>query len=524
VDDGDINNDRQALLFEPIHDADHRVFFNVGALRQDKADATECWVITPTPRKQYEREYGKYTTGFQPLRTTFTWSSDQIVNVCEYYTVTNKRQKTELYRALDGEETRHFTVDLNDGERDRLEAGGAVHVEGRDRMIKRRQVRKYVLNGREVLKDCGVIPGEFIPVVMCLMDRDVIDGREYCQGVVRDGRDPQVVKNVLSSALLDDAGQGLREQPIIDPAQIPAAYMSHWSRANRGKYAFLPMSAMRDPEGNIVAGPAVQYTKPMSVPPLVAALLQASDTDLDAMLGTKKAEDTDARYHQSGIALELENERGDEHHAIYMQDFSVFKAHQARVWLSMASEIYVEEDRVMRGVDKNDKTDQIYINRPVQDERSGAVRFEADMANARFDIAADLGPSAASRRDATARRLAALAAAPGMAPEDAAVLTAAAVQHIDLDEGAEVKEHFRRRLVNMGAASPTDEDKERAAAAADSTPTPEAQYYESAAAAEKAKAVETLAGVEKTEAQTDKLRAETNAIYVESNNTPLRGQ
>jgi hypothetical protein len=48
-DDDEGEDDRpQTIAIEPIFDADSCVFFDLGAKRQDKADAKRCYVLTPT--------------------------------------------------------------------------------------------------------------------------------------------------------------------------------------------------------------------------------------------------------------------------------------------------------------------------------------------------------------------------------------------------------------------------------------------------------------------------------------------
>ena len=57
INEEDDEDERQRIAIEPIFDADSSVFFDLGAKRQDKADAKRCFVVTAVPRKTYMAEY-----------------------------------------------------------------------------------------------------------------------------------------------------------------------------------------------------------------------------------------------------------------------------------------------------------------------------------------------------------------------------------------------------------------------------------------------------------------------------------
>src|SRR6185503_18648832 len=47
----------QRICWEPIPDADTSVYFDLGAKRKDKSDATDCWVIVSMPISSFEEEW-----------------------------------------------------------------------------------------------------------------------------------------------------------------------------------------------------------------------------------------------------------------------------------------------------------------------------------------------------------------------------------------------------------------------------------------------------------------------------------
>ena len=57
-DEEDDENEYQKICFEPIYDADSSVFFDLAAQRQDKSDASHCFVLRAIPRQTYIDDYG----------------------------------------------------------------------------------------------------------------------------------------------------------------------------------------------------------------------------------------------------------------------------------------------------------------------------------------------------------------------------------------------------------------------------------------------------------------------------------
>ena len=59
VDDESIYDDRQRICLEPVYDADSTVYFDLGAKRQDKSDATRCWVLTSMTYGEFKTKYNQ---------------------------------------------------------------------------------------------------------------------------------------------------------------------------------------------------------------------------------------------------------------------------------------------------------------------------------------------------------------------------------------------------------------------------------------------------------------------------------
>ena len=188
-DEEDEDNERQRIVMEPIYDADTTVFFDLGAKRQDKADARRCWVLVPYTFEDYKDRFGDDPTTWPKSikQSEFDWATPRYVWVAEYYVVEDAPEVVHYYRgAVDGVDDMEVTdSQLADDEdlADELAATGFREV--RQKTLKRKRVRKYLMSGGGILEDCGHVAGRHIPIVPVYGKRWVVDGVERCMGHVR---------------------------------------------------------------------------------------------------------------------------------------------------------------------------------------------------------------------------------------------------------------------------------------------------------------------------------------------------
>ena len=191
-------DDRQRIHIEPIFDADSSVFFDLQSKRQDKSDAKFCFVVTSMTRQAYKDTYNDSPSDWPKLihQYEFDWCTPDVVYVAEYYKVEEKTQTIRIFRAIDGSEERYTPADFANDEtlEETLIAVGSVEV--RQKRVKHKKVRKYVLSGGRVLEDAGYIAGKCIPIVPVYGKRWFVDNVERCMGHVRLAKDAQRLKNM----------------------------------------------------------------------------------------------------------------------------------------------------------------------------------------------------------------------------------------------------------------------------------------------------------------------------------------
>jgi hypothetical protein len=502
-------DDRQRIRIEPIFDADSSVFFDLGAKRQDKSDAKFCFVVTSMTRQAYKDTWGDNPTDWPKIihQYEFDWCTPDVVYVAEYYKVEEKTETVRIYQAIDGTEERYTQADFDADEtlEETLAAIGTVEV--RQKRVKRKRVRKYIMSGGRILEDAGYIAGKCIPIVVVYGKRWFVDNVERCMGHVRLAKDAQRLKNMQLSKLGEISALSSVEKPILTPEQV-AGHQVMWSEDNLKDYPYLLINPITDQNGNQAVSGPVAYTRAPNIPPAMAALLQITETDMQDILGNQAGADKMVS-NISGKAVEMIQSRLDGQAFIYMSNFAKGMKRCGEIWLSMAKDIYIEDKRKMKTIAQDGQSGMVQLMQPAIDQETGAMVMENDLSSATFDVVSEVGPSSTSRRDATVRSIT------GMLqmttdPDTAQVLTAAAMMNMEGEGLSDINAYFRKKLLRMGVIKPTDDEAQEMMAELQGKPQdPNAVYLQAAAEEATAKAAQARANTVKTIADAELSRAKT---------------
>lgn len=506
-DDEDEENDKQRIRFDPIFDADSSVFFDLNAKRQDKSDAKRCFVLTSITPEAYEEEYGQLPVSIEKNinQSEFDWFGSDAVYLAEYYRVEEKTERIRIFESLTGEEERYSESDFLNNENLEQMLAATGWTEFGERRIKRRKVRKYILDGARIIDDCGYIAGNCIPIVPVYGKRWFVDNIERCMGHVRLAKDPQRLKNMQISKLGEIAAVSPVSKPVFTPEQM-AGVAQMWADDPVQNYPYLLANPVRNLDGSIAQTGPTAYTKAPELPPAIAALVSLTDADMAEILGNQQQADKIVS-NISGDAIEMVQQRLDMQSFIYMSNMAKAIRRAGAIWLSMARDVYVEKGRKMKGIRSNGEMSSIEIMRPVMNE--GELEYENDLSEAKFDVAVDVGPTSDSKRQATVR------AVTGMMqvvqdPETQQILASVALMNMKGEGFNDVRQYFRKRLVRGGVFEPSEEEAaEMKAAAQNAGPDPQAQLMAAMSQEAEAKAAKARADTVLTVAQAEKTRAQT---------------
>jgi hypothetical protein len=509
-DDEDEDNDRQRIMFEPIFDADSSVFFDLNSKRQDKSDALFCFVVTSMTRESYKETYNDDPTDWPKIihQYEFDWATPDVVFVAEYFKVEEVAETIRIFQSIDGTEEKYRQDDFKNDEtlEETLLAIGSVEV--RQRKIKRKRVRKYIMSGGKVLEDAGYIAGNCIPVVPVYGKRWFVDNVERCMGHVRLAKDAQRLKNMQLSKLGEISALSSVEKPILTPEQV-AGHQIMWADDNLKNYPYLLVNPITGADGSTQVQGPLAYTRSAQIPPAMAALLQITESDMKEILGAS-SQGEQIVSNISGKAVEMIQTRLDMQTFIYMSNFAKGMKRSGEIWLSMARDIYVEEGRKMKVIGRTEEVSTVELMRPKVSE-TGEVIMENDLSRAKFDVNVDVGPSSSSKRAATVRALTGMMAITDD-PQTKQVLQAMAMMNMEGEGIGEVRDFFRKQLLRLGVVKPTEQEAEMLAQEQEmqgQQQDPNAIFLQAAAEEATAKAAQARASVIKTVADAGLAKAKT---------------
>lgn len=502
-------DERQRIRFEPIFDADSSVFFDLNAKRQDKSDAKYCFVVSSMTRESYKETYGDDPTDWPKIihQYEFDWATPDIVFVAEYYKIEEKTETIRIFQAIDGTEERYTTKDFQNDETLEATLYAIGTTEVRQKRVKRMRVHKYIMSGGKVLEDAGYIAGKCIPIVVVYGKRWFVDNIERCMGAVRLAKDAQRLKNMQLSKLGEISALSSIEKPILLPEQV-AGHQLMWAEDNLRDYPYLLVNPITGADGSTTVSGPVAYTKSPQIPPAMAALLAVTESDMQEILGNPQGADKIVSGI-SGKAVEMIQTRVDMQSFIYMSNFAKGMKRCGEIWLSMAKDIYTEENRKMKTIAPTGQAGMIELMQPMIDQETGEIKTTNDLSDATFDVVADVGPSSSSKRAATVRALTGMLQITND-PETAQVLTAMAMMNMEGEGVGDANAYFRKKLLRMGVVKPTDaEAEELQAEMQGKIEDPNATYLQAAAEEAIAKAAKARADTVETIATAELKRAQT---------------
>jgi len=506
-DEEDPDNDYQRIMIEPIFDADTSVYFDLDAKRQDKADAKYCFVISSMTYDAYKDEYGDDPASWRKddNTTMYDWCTPDVVYIAEYYKIEETFEFLHVFRGINDEEKRIKGKDLIDEMQADLEAMGYKEV--LRKKIKSKKVRKYIMSGQRVLEDCGYIAGKCIPIVPVFGKRWFVDNVERCMGHVRLAKDAQRLKNMQISKLAEYASITSIEKPILLPEQI-SGYENLWAEDNINNNPYLLINKVTDMNGNIVAMAPQSYIKAPDLPPVLVGLLQASELDIQSILGNPQGGDQIVS-NISGKAVELIQNRLDGQTAIYVTNFAKAMKRCGEIWLSMAKDILVEAKRKVQGIDANGETNIFELLKPAMAD-DGSIIYENNLNEANFSIAVDVGPSSESKKQATVKALTGMLQFMQNDPESAQVLTSMAMMNMEGEGISDIRKYFRDKLIKIGAIEPTKEEEQKMMQAMQNmAPDPNSEFLKASADQAEAEAIKARANTLLTLAKTKETEAKT---------------
>lgn len=458
-DPNDPDNDHQRVI--PgiiIPDADQSVYF-YGGVTYDKSDAQSAFIITRDLLPIAKAKWGEANLTPWPSnqwKWQWDWYTPDVACIAEYYKVEvcNDR-RVILTNPLTDEEQRYYSNEISSKEiSDMLVQGWKK----RERKVKRNRVHKYILNGTGILKDCGYIAGENIPIVPVYGNREWVDNQEHWWGYTRKRKDRQRILNTAIGSFVETASIAPYEVPIVAPEQMTTGIAEDWARSNIDRKPFRYLLPLRnEATGEIVsAGPIGKMESPQPSP-ATAQLLQ--------LVMAEAADDEQnvdqVKSNTSYDSMDLAASRIDGKSAIYLDNGRQSVQREGEIYESMSRDTYFEEGREVPTLSDDGQDGTAILSQPHVDDK-GVYSKRNDLSKGRYKVVATVQEATATKRQKSVKdslALAEVANASGDQELAQAQLLNAALNMDGMSPG--MIKWMRMKAVAAGFEEPTAEEKQQ---------------------------------------------------------------
>ncbi len=249
----------------------------------------------------------------------------------------------------------------------------------------------YKINGVEILEETEWV-SKWIPIIPVYGDEyvDPSTGKIIREGVVRNAKDSQRMYNYWTSTETETIALAPRA-PFIGAEGQFEGHEDKWKSANRRNHAFLeykPTSL-----GNQLAPPPARQPFEPPVQAISNAKMMASE-DMKATTGIYDASLGNKSNESSGVAIQRRNNQAQTSNFHIVDNLTKSMKHAGRILVDAIPKVY-DGARTARII--GDEGDQrvVKLNQPFQ-EKGKQVLY--DMSVGEYDVAVDVGPSFATKR------------------------------------------------------------------------------------------------------------------------------
>lgn len=376
----------QEIRIAPIEDG-VAVVWDPDSVLPTRSDAKFCFVPVDMSRAAFEEKYpGKRA---DPMTTNsevyVDWCSDDHVRVAEYFR--KVAVKREIAQAPDG---RTFDLtDMDDAERADVMAL-QPKVEERDGW----KVERYIISAGDICEGPEDIPGPHIPVVPLLGEEIKIGRKVVRRGVIRALKDVQRIQNYAVSSEVEIVALQPKA-PFKGTHKNFEKYIDQWETANSKNWPFLEYEP--DPANG---GKAPEREPPPAASVGLKDLIATSTADMSAVTGIYPASLGASSNESSGRAIMARQREGDTGTYVYHDNFARALQRTGQIIIDMVPYVY-DTERTIRIAGEDGKIDKVEINKEQIDPNGDGIATLTlhDLTNGAYELAVEMGPSYATKRE-----------------------------------------------------------------------------------------------------------------------------
>ena len=246
--------------------------------------------------------------------------------------------------------------------------------------------------------------GTIVPIICCIGNEYVIEGKRYFTGLIRWARDPQRMYNFAQSTIAETAALTPKAPWLVAEGQ-DEGYEADFAQANRRNLATLTYKPTTI-EGHVVPPPS--RNAPTMVHPGLVEIANSARGDLRATIGIYDPSLGQRSNETSGRAILAREKQGDVATFNFPDNQARAIALTGRVIDELLPHVY-DNMRTMKRIGPDGKASSEIVNGP-----GGMNALSKD---SRFSIRVEVGPGYATRRqEARESMMAFIQAFPASAP------------------------------------------------------------------------------------------------------------
>ena len=390
-------------------------------------DAKFAFIFDDVPkqdfREAYPDLYGRMK-GTEPLGlggSPGDRRGESHVRVCEYFRKVPKR--SELVSFL--HEGQRFTFPRQRFERliraKEARDGILDRETTRLREVTSDEVEWYLIVGSEVIEKT-IWLGKYIPILRCLGEETVIEGRLDRKGHTRYMLDGQRMFNYFASAQIE--GLSLQTKaPWLAPAKAIEEHEAVWRMSNIDNPAVLPYNHV-DPEGNPeVPIPPPQRIDPPAASPGFQQAMENSRQQIMMVSGQYENQLGEPGNERTGAAINARRNQSATANFHFQDNYEGMLIALGKQLLDLYPRLY-DTKRIKRIV-ANDGIEYDLVIDPglragyaqEQDHQGQVIKRVMNPLVGKFEVAASVGPAHDTRREETVENMTLiLTQAPGLIP------------------------------------------------------------------------------------------------------------
>ena len=392
---GDNNTFDQDLYIDEISDAVNRVWFDPNSVKQTREDAEYAFVLQSMSSQVYEESFpdgSKQSVGQEIVSSNS--NSPEVIIVGEIlYKKTVKREIVELSNGA---------VYVNDDKfkkiQDDLAKAGATIVRTRNREVD--EVETRLFDGSGWLTDIQKTVFEFIPLVPIYANWSVRQNVPNYWGIVTKRMDAQRIYNYTESRKVEEGALAPLAKLMVTTEQI-GPHGNAWKDLNTSTDPALPYVNVPDTSPPYKIGGAQINPGLESTSAAMQAFLQ-STAGIDQLNGQPVG-------LQSGVAVELKQDRGDTRNIKYTRSLRMAICHTGKILVRSIPKVY-DTKRQVRIINDDQTDEMIVLNDRIIDAQTGEQVEMIDLSKGIYDVVCNVSPSFKNRQSETVNAMTEMAA------------------------------------------------------------------------------------------------------------------